>query len=175
MHKIAEYGLIFIVSVLLQVFLFDNLTVSPYLYPLVYAGCIILLPANIDRALLLILSFALGLSVDLLSGMARPQHHSRHGYGIPAPCTAQPDRRQGCGPGGFHAVAAQHGTHEMAAVMRRRPFAVHCTVFFLFEAMTFKYFGFTLLRIAGSTVTTTLLVWFAASLLPTGRSHGSQT
>ena len=70
MHKIAEYGLIFIVSVLLQVFLFDNLTVSPYLYPLVYAGCIILLPANIDRALLLILSFALGLSVDLLSGMA---------------------------------------------------------------------------------------------------------
>lgn len=53
--------------------------------------------------------------------------------------------------------------------------AVHCTVFFLFEAMTFKYFGFTLLRIAGSTVTTTLLVWFAASLLPTGRSHGSQT
>ena len=53
--------------------------------------------------------------------------------------------------------------------------ALHCTVFFLFEAMTFKYFGFTLLRIAGSTVTTTLLVWFAASLLPTGRSHGSQT
>ena len=37
MHKIAEYGLIFIVSVLLQVFLFDNLTVSPYLDPLVYA------------------------------------------------------------------------------------------------------------------------------------------
>ena len=63
--------------------LFDNLTVSPYLYPLVYAGCIILLPANIDRALLLILSFALGLSGRSPVGHGRPQHHSRHGYGIP--------------------------------------------------------------------------------------------
>ena len=159
---------------LLQVFLFDNLTVSPYLYPLVYAGCIILLPANIDRALLLILSFALGLSVDLLSGMAGLNTIAATATGFLRPALFSLTVGKDAAREGFMPLPLNTGRTKWLRYAAAT-LAVHCTVFFLFEAMTFKYFGFTLLRIAGSTVTTTLLVWFAASLLPTGRSHGSQT
>ena len=47
MVRILFYALLFLVSVLFQTFLFDNLAVSIYLSPLVYIAFIALLP--IDR------------------------------------------------------------------------------------------------------------------------------
>ena len=68
MHRVVEYTLIFLVLVLLQVFLFDNLNLSPYLYPLVYVGFIILLPVGLHPAWTLLLGFLVGAVTDLLSG-----------------------------------------------------------------------------------------------------------
>lgn len=44
MVRILFYALLFLVSVLFQTFLFDNLAVSIYLSPLVYIAFIALLP-----------------------------------------------------------------------------------------------------------------------------------
>ena len=68
MHRVVEYTLMFLVLVLLQVFLFDNLNLSPYLYPLVYVGFIILLPVGLHPAWTLLLGFLVGAVTDLLSG-----------------------------------------------------------------------------------------------------------
>ena len=68
MHRVVEYTLMFIVLVLLQVFLFDNLNLSPYCYPLVYVGFILLLPVTLLPAWTLLLGFAIGAVTDLLSG-----------------------------------------------------------------------------------------------------------
>lgn len=170
MHRIAKYGLLFIVSVLLQVFLFDNLNLSPYLCPLVYAGFIVLLPANLDRALLLALSFALGLSVDLLSGTAGLHTIAATATGFLRPALLRLTVDKDAAREGFMPLPLTVGRAKWlryaAAVI-----TLHCTLYFLFEAMSFRYIAFTLLRIAGSATTTLLLVWFAANLLPgTGRS-----
>jgi len=57
----------FILLVLVQVMIFDNIEVSGNINPYVYVIFIILLPFETPNWLLLILAFALGFSIDLLS------------------------------------------------------------------------------------------------------------
>ena len=49
---------------------------------------------------------------------------------------------------------------------------VHCTIYFFFEAASFRYVWYTLLRILGSAVSTILLIFFTASFLPAGKTDG---
>ena len=46
MHRTLPYISLFVVTVLLQVFLFDNLSISIYLNPLVYVAFVALLPLD---------------------------------------------------------------------------------------------------------------------------------
>ena len=70
MHRTLAYTIFFIVLVLLQAFLFDNLNLSIYIYPLVYTAFIILLPIQTPRIAVLLLGFAIGVAVDAVSGTA---------------------------------------------------------------------------------------------------------
>ncbi len=73
-NSIIRYSLIFIILVLLQILLFDNIQFSGYVNPYVYIMFILLLPVEIPAWLLLLLSFALGFTIDLFSGS--PGMHS---------------------------------------------------------------------------------------------------
>jgi rod shape-determining protein MreD len=73
-NSILRYSLIFIILVLLQILLFDNIQFSGYVNPYVYIMFLLLLPVEIPAWLLLLLSFALGLTIDLFSGS--PGMHS---------------------------------------------------------------------------------------------------
>jgi rod shape-determining protein MreD len=73
-NSIIRYTLIFIFLVLLQVLVFDNIQFSGYVNPYVYVMFILLLPVEIPAWLLLLLSFALGITIDLFSGS--PGMHS---------------------------------------------------------------------------------------------------
>jgi len=55
----------FIVLLLLQVLLLNNIQLFGYLTPYLYVLFILLYPINSDRALFLILAFLMGLSVDI--------------------------------------------------------------------------------------------------------------
>ncbi|MEI6680120.1 MAG: rod shape-determining protein MreD [Mariniphaga sp.] len=83
--NLFKYSLIFVVSVLLQVLIFNNILIARVIAPFFYILFIILLPFDTPRSLLLFLSFILGLTVDiftntpgvhasacLLSGFIRP-------------------------------------------------------------------------------------------------------
>jgi rod shape-determining protein MreD len=61
-------GLIFILLILLQVLLFNNIQFSGYVNPYIYLMFILLLPVEIPTWLLLILSFFTGLTIDIVSG-----------------------------------------------------------------------------------------------------------
>src|SRR5665647_630393 len=65
--NLLKYSVIFIVSVLLQVLLFNNILIFRVIAPFFYILFIILLPFYTPRALLLFLSFALGLTVDIFT------------------------------------------------------------------------------------------------------------
>ena len=67
-NSILRFGLIFILLILFQVLLFNNIQFSGYINPYVYLLFILLLPVEIPSWLLLLLSFATGLIMDFFSG-----------------------------------------------------------------------------------------------------------
>ena len=70
MHRTLPYLALFAVVVLLQVFLFDNLSISIYLNPLVYVAFIALLPLDTPPIVLLLSALATGVTMDLAMGAA---------------------------------------------------------------------------------------------------------
>ncbi len=73
-NSIIRYFLIFLFLVLIQILVLNNIQFSGYVNPYVYIMFILLLPVEIPSWLLLLLSFALGLTIDLFSGS--PGMHS---------------------------------------------------------------------------------------------------
>lgn len=67
-NSVLRYGLIFVLLVLSQVLIFNNIQFSGYINPFVYIMFILLLPVEIPSWLLLILCFATGSMVDFFSG-----------------------------------------------------------------------------------------------------------
>lgn len=67
-NTILRYGLIFILLILLQVLLFNNIQFSGFVNPYVYILFILLLPLDIPSWLILLLSFLMGLLIDFFSG-----------------------------------------------------------------------------------------------------------
>jgi rod shape-determining protein MreD len=67
-NRILRLTVIFILLLLLQVLLFNNIEFSGYVNPYVYIMFILLLPVEIPSWLLLILSFATGLIIDFFTG-----------------------------------------------------------------------------------------------------------
>jgi rod shape-determining protein MreD len=73
-NSILRFGLIFILLIILQVLLFNNIQFSGYVNPYVYIMFILLLPVEIPSWLLLLLSFVTGAIIDYFSGS--PGMHS---------------------------------------------------------------------------------------------------
>ena len=67
-NSILRFALIFILLILLQVLLFNNIQFSGYVNPYVYIMFILLLPVEIPSWVLLLLSFATGLIMDFFTG-----------------------------------------------------------------------------------------------------------
>lgn len=63
-----RYTGIFVLLILLQVLLFNNIMFSGYVNPYVYILLIMILPVEIPAWLLLIISFITGLVIDIFSG-----------------------------------------------------------------------------------------------------------
>jgi rod shape-determining protein MreD len=73
-NSIARFSSIFIVLILLQILLFNNIQFSGYVNPFVYIMFILLLPIEIHAWALLLISFGTGLVIDIFSGT--PGMHS---------------------------------------------------------------------------------------------------
>lgn len=73
-NSVLRYSLVFVLLVLLQVLLFNNIQFSGYVNPYVYLMFILLLPVEIPAWLLLILSFFTGMIIDFYTGS--PGMHS---------------------------------------------------------------------------------------------------
>jgi rod shape-determining protein MreD len=66
-NSILRYTIIFLVLILLQILLFNNIQFSGYVNPYIYIMLILLLPVEIPAALLLFISFFTGLTVDFFT------------------------------------------------------------------------------------------------------------
>jgi rod shape-determining protein MreD len=73
-NSILRFGLIFILLILAQVIVFNNIQFSGYVNPYIYVMFILLLPVEIPSWLLLIISLLTGLIIDSFTGS--PGMHS---------------------------------------------------------------------------------------------------
>lgn len=65
---VPRYILIFVLLVILQVFILNNIQFSGYINPYIYILFILILPFEIPKWFLLVLGFILGITIDLFSG-----------------------------------------------------------------------------------------------------------
>jgi rod shape-determining protein MreD len=72
--RILRFGLLFIILMLVQVLVLNNIRFNGYINPYVYVMFILLLPVEIPTWLLLVISFGTGLVMDFFSGS--PGMHS---------------------------------------------------------------------------------------------------
>lgn len=68
-REILHYFVMFVILVLVQVLLLNNIQFSGYVNPFLYVLFILLLPFSTPKVLLLILSFSLGLVVDIFGNI----------------------------------------------------------------------------------------------------------
>jgi rod shape-determining protein MreD len=67
-NSVLRYSLVFILLLLLQVLLFDNINFGGYINPYVYIMFIMLLPVEMPGWILLLIAFFTGLIMDFFSG-----------------------------------------------------------------------------------------------------------
>lgn len=70
MYRTSIYALLFIVVMLLQVFLFDRLSLSVAISPLVYIAFLTVFPIQCSQLEMLFWGTLLGVSADIVMGMA---------------------------------------------------------------------------------------------------------
>ena len=162
--NLFKYSIVFIVSVLLQVLIFNNILIFRMISPFFYILFILLLPFYTPRALLLFLSFALGLTVDIFTNT--PGVHA-------SACLLTGFIR----PGVLQLISS-HETVESAAAPRIENMGfqwfvgyasflviIHHLFLFFIEAFTFEGFLITLLRVILSSVLSVVLIVLSQFLI----------
>ena len=168
MYRTLPYLGLFAAAALLQVFLFDHLTISIYLNPLVYIVFIALLPLDTPPAAVLGAGLALGVTMDFAMGAA----------GINTIATLFVAF---CRPTLLNLLAGKDEVKDggipnvnrlgIKKFIKYASFMVllHSTVFFIFETLSLHFFYLTLLRILLSSAVTLLLVYFCQRLFSVNR------
>jgi rod shape-determining protein MreD len=162
--SLFKYLIIFVVSVLLQVLIFNNILIARVITPFPYILFILLLPFYIPRALLLFLSFMLGLTVDGFTNT--PGVHA-------SACLIIGFLR----PGILQMISSRETLESISAPrvknMSFQWFAgyasflviIHHLFLFFIEAFTFNGFLFTLIRIILSSVLSVGLILLSQFLI----------
>ena len=163
MKRYLSFAMLFVAVVLLQIYLFDNISLGIYFHPLIYSAFIILLPLKYNSGAVLLLSAFLGFVMDWLMGMA--------GLNVIAITTAGFVRplliKLICGYGGvlsepfpmINRVGPKRLLMYIAGMVM-----VHCSTYFLVESLSLMHVMHTLLRIVVSGAASILVVWYIVRL-----------
>ena len=158
-----EYAVLMAVLVLLQVLLLDNLGLGLYIVPQVYILLIAMLPSRTPPAATMLWALLLGVVMDMLSGTA--------GLNVIAlVCTSF--CRKWIMNATLGVAAVREGVIALPAkvggskVLRYLLLltAVNFTVYFIFEALSFRFFYLTLIKIVLSTAVSALLCYLCILL-----------
>ena len=162
--NIFKYSFIFIVSVLLQVLIFNNILIGRMISPFFYILFLILLPFNTPRAVLLLLAFILGLSIDVFTNTM-----GVHAFACVLVAFVRP---------GVLSVIATRETLESVSAPRVENMSmqwftgyaafiivIHHLVLFYIEAFTFEGFLFTFIRVILSSILTLAIIVLSQFLI----------
>lgn len=161
MVRTLPYLVLFAAAVLLQLFLFDNLSISIYFNPLIYIAFVLLLPLDTPHAALLGAGLALGLTMDFGMGAAGVNTIATLFIAFVRPWvlglfTGRDDAREGGVPSPERMGSRKFVQYLIAAVL------LHHTIFFVLEALSWSRLPFTALRIGVSSACSVLFVFLIA-------------
>lgn len=147
----------FVILILIQVLVFNNMNLGGYLHPYIYVLFLLLLPVNINRSLLLILAFFTGLTVDYFAGTLGLNAAASLFLAYLRPGT----------------IRLFFGNHEFYSGEEPKPCSVgafgffkytlvlvfmHQLVLFYLEILSFNHFFFTLNKVLLSTLLSTFII-----------------
>ena len=163
MYRTLPYLGLFAAAALLQVFLFDNLTISIYLNPLVYIVFIALLPLDTPPAAVLGAGLALGVTMDFAMGAAGINTIATLLIAFLRPTLAgmicgRDNVREGGIPSSGRLGERVFINYVVVLTL------LHHAVFFLLEALSWDHVLHTVVRIVVSSVVTVAFVWIAARI-----------
>jgi len=152
-NSALRFTLIFILLILLQLLLFNNIQFSGYINPYVYIMIILILPSAIPSWLLLLISFVTGLIIDLFMGSPGMHTSATVMAGFCRPYVLNLiSPRDGYESGSDLSMSAYgfrwYLTYAVIIVV------IHHTVLFYLEVFSFSGFFRTLLRVILSSVFT---------------------
>jgi len=156
-NSVIKFSLIYIILVLLQVLLFNNVQFSGYVNPYIYIMFILLLPVEIPSWLLLFVSFGVGLTIDFFC--SSPGMHSSATVlaGFVRPYVLRiTSPRDGYEPGAYPSMVS-YGfkwflTYTAIIVL------IHHTALFYLEIFRFTDFFRTLFRVILSSVFSVIFI-----------------
>ncbi len=156
-NSILRFGLAFILLILLQVLVFNNIQFSGYVNPYVYIMFILLLPVEIPSWLLLLLSFATGIIIDLFSGSPGMHSSATLFAGFLRPyilriVSPRDGYESGSEPSMLNYGFRWFLTYTLLIVV------VHHTVLFYLEVFRFTDFFRTMLRVLLSSLFTVIFI-----------------
>lgn len=157
MNNILRYIVVFVVLIVLQILIFNNIEFSGYVNPYVYLMFILILPVSIPSWILLLLSFLTGFIIDVFSGTMGVHAFATVMAGFLRPWVislnvtaevSEPDRSPSSHTSGFRWFLV----YTITMV-----FIHHLTLFYV-EVFSLKGFFHTLLRVLLSTAVTTFFI-----------------
>lgn len=170
MYKVIEYTILFVVVVLLQFFLFNNLNLGVYINPLIYVGFIVLLPMEIPAILLLLLGLAMGMVMDATMGTSGINTAASLFIAFVRPLVlnltvGKDEVRDGGVPSTERLGMSKYYRYTSILIF------LHCFIFFTLESLTWTFYYLTLLRIILSSFVTVVLVYFCQLLFTVKRTR----
>lgn len=169
MVRSLPYLALFAAVTLLQVFLFDNLSISIYCDPLVYVAFVALLPIDAKPVVVLLAGLAMGVAMDCTMGAAGVNTIATLLIAFLRPTLlglflGRDDAREGGVPSPER-LGRRVFLEYLAAIV-----LIHHAVFFALEALSWTHAPHTLLRVAMSNVVSVLFIWFIARIFTAKRS-----
>ena len=163
MYRTLPYLGLFAAAALLQVFLFDNLTISIYLNPLVYIVFIALLPLDTPPIVLLLSGLATGVTMDLAMGAAGVNTIATLLIAFARPTLLgllypRDDIREGGIPSTGRLGNRVFLNYLIVLVL------VHHAVFFSLEALSWAHIVRTIVRTVASGAVSVAFIWVIARI-----------
>jgi hypothetical protein len=159
MQKILTYAGAFILLMVLQIFLIDNISLSIYFHPLIYVAFIILLPLNTKPAWMVLLSALLGLTIDVMTGMGGINVIATTATGFLRPFLLRMVTGHAMGTDAADSsllrVAEKHLRWYIITVV-----VLHSCIYFFMESLTMMHIMHTLLRIIVSDIAAVLFIYY---------------
>ncbi len=163
MNKFLTYSGLFVVAMVLQLFVFDAVRLGPLVRPPVYIAFLVLLPLDTKQIVMLALGLLLGVTVDFFEGTA--------GLATMVVLPVALARRYALMWVLGKDIIEQDAMPSVKTLGADKFFRYispmvfgYCVLFFVFEALTFRYLHLVLVRAALSGAITLVAVW-AISLL----------